>query len=157
MRSSLLLAAAVLALPGLDAPAATFAVGGEWVVAPWGAPYGALGAPWWLYDGYRPCLSPSNCPDYEQMRRFLERYERNYGGRFAPDAPVAAVPAQPRNVPPTPEAQIQPAYRGASQLRPAYRGASQLRPEFAPGARAAAPSRRTGSKRACCNRPCCGR
>lgn len=134
MRSSLLLAAAVLALPGLDAPAATFAVGGEWVVAPWGAPYGALGAPWWLYDGYRPCLSPSNCPDYEQMRRFLERYERNYGGRFAPDAPIAAVPAQPRNVPPTPEVQIQPAYRGASQLRP----------EFAPGARAAAPSRRTG-------------
>ena len=57
------------------------------------------------------------------MRRFLDRYQRNYGARFAPDAPVPAPRWQQRDVPPTPVDQIQPAYRNASQIRP----------EFAPG------------------------
>lgn len=74
-----------------------------------------------MYDAFGRCLMPQNCPDYEQMRRFLDRYERNHGQLFAPlRGQVVEPPAQRRDVAPTPEAHIQPAYRAASQIRPEY-------------------------------------
>ena len=119
MRAYFLLAAAYACI-ALEATAASYLVGGEVVVGPWFAPYGTVVPPWTIYDSFGPCLSPRNCSDYEQMRRFLDRYERNYGARFAPDKPAFAAPVQPRDVPPTPEADIQPGYQGASQIRPEF-------------------------------------
>ena len=50
--------------------------------------------------------------------RFLERDELNDGQRVSSEQPAALTRlATPRDVPPTPEAQIQPRYRGASQIR----------------------------------------
>lgn len=109
--------ALLFALLAVDAAAGGFVVGGEVPLGP--APFGwTVPPPSILYDSLGRCLAPLGCPDYEQFRRFLERYERNYGQRFAPDRPTAlAGPATPRDVPPTPEAQIQPRYRDASQVR----------------------------------------
>jgi hypothetical protein len=104
----------------VEASAATFAVGGEVIVGPGFAPYGLAPPPWMIHDSLGPCLAPLNCGEYEQMRRFLERYERNYGGRFAPEKPPPVLPVQPRAVAPTPAAHIQPDYRDASQLRPEF-------------------------------------
>jgi hypothetical protein len=110
----------VFACLAVEAAAATFAVGGEVIVSPWFAPYGVAPPPSILHDSFGRCLAPLNCGEYEQMRRFLERYERNYGGRFAPEKPPLVLPVQPRAVPPTPAAHIQPDYREASQLRPEF-------------------------------------
>jgi hypothetical protein len=112
--------AAAYACFAVEATAASYVVGGEVIIGPWLAPYGTVVVPSTIYDSFGPCLSPRNCSDYEQMRRFLDRYERNYGARFAPDKPVFAAPVQPRDVPPTPEADIQPGYQGASQIRPEF-------------------------------------
>ena len=110
----------LLASLAVDASAGGFVVGGGLPV--WPAPFGwTVPPPSILYDSLGHCLAPLGCPDYEQFRRFLERYERNYGQRFASDQQAAlARPATPRDVPPTPEAQIQPRYRGASQIRPEF-------------------------------------
>lgn len=119
------LLAALFASLALDVAAAALVVGGELPLGP--APFGwTVPPPSIIYDSFGHCLSPLGCPDYEQLRRFLDRYERNYGQRFAPDRPAAlAVPATPRAVPPTPEAQIQPRYRGASQIRPEFEQAGK--------------------------------
>ena len=124
MRTHSLLAALYACL-ALDATAASYAVGGGVIVGPWFSPYGTVVPPATIYDSSGPCLSPRNCSDYEQMRRFLDRYERNYGARFAPDQPAFALPVQPRDVPPTREADIQPGYQGASQIRPEFERAGK--------------------------------
>ncbi|EXI84226.1 MAG: hypothetical protein AW11_03948 [Candidatus Accumulibacter regalis] len=131
MRPSPLLAA-ILALTVFSAIARDFAVGGGLIVGPWYSPYGAAFPPSLAYDAWGRCLIP-NCADYEQLRRFLERYERNYGGRFAPNPPPVVFSPLPRDVAPTPEAHIQPRYRDASQIRPEFEDAGQrLEPGSAP-------------------------
>lgn len=135
MRTRTLLAVVVLGLMA-DAAATSVIVGGEWVAGggpgpygPWLSPYGY---PWpapGAMDAYGRCLAPWNCSDYEQMRRFLDRYQRNYGARFAPDVPPSPQRWPQRDVPPTP----------ADQIQPAYRNASQVRPEFAPAGVSPAP------------------
>ncbi len=103
-----------------SAAAGAFAIGGDFAIGSWVSPYG-LPPPAIVYDAFGRCLMPQNCPDYEQMRRFLDRYERNHGQLFAPlRGQVVEPPAQRRDVAPTPEAHIQPAYRAASQIRPEY-------------------------------------
>ena len=119
MRTPLFLAAVVALMAG-QALAGNFAIRGDVVTGPWFSPYGAAFPPPFAYDAFGRCLSPLNCQDYEQMRRFLDRYERNYGQRFAPAPPALVAPVLPRDVPPTPEAHIQPRYRGASQIRPEF-------------------------------------
>lgn len=111
--------AAVIASLAAPAAAGGFLVGGALTLGPWFPPYGVL-PPAIVYDAFGRCLMPQNCPDYEQMRRFLDRYERNHGQLFAPQGPAVEPLAQRRNVAPTPEANIQPAYRAASQIRPEY-------------------------------------
>ncbi len=86
---------------------------GAWL-APDGMPPPAI-----VYDAVGRCLSAPHCPDREQLKRLLERYERNYGQRLAGERPPTAPPAR-REVAPTPAAQIQPAYREASQVRPEF-------------------------------------
>jgi len=129
MRTRSLLAAALLSVTAA-ATATTVGVGGEWGAGVWPAPYGPWLAPYGYplpapgaFEGFGRCFAPRNCADYEQMRRFLDRYQRNYGARFAPDAPSPAPPWPQREVPPT----------AADQIQPAYRNASQIRPEFSPG------------------------
>ncbi|HCV12753.1 MAG TPA: hypothetical protein DGC76_03475 [Candidatus Accumulibacter sp.] len=126
MRTHSLLAAVLCCLIA-EAAATTVVVGGEWIAGPGPAPYGPWLGPYGYplpaagaHDFFGRCLAPRNCADYEQMRRFLDRYQRNYGARFAPDMPSPAQPLQQRDVPPTPAAQIQPAYRNASQIRPEF-------------------------------------
>jgi len=123
MRSPLLLAV-VLAATLADATAANFAISGGVIAGPWYSPYGAAFPPSFAYDSFVPCPA-WNCANYGQLRRFLERYERNYGGRFAPNPPPFAFSPLPRDVAPTPEANIQPRYRGASQLRPEFEQTGQ--------------------------------
>ncbi|HPT50747.1 MAG TPA: hypothetical protein PLS67_14425 [Accumulibacter sp.] len=81
------------------------------------------------YDAAGRCLSP-NCPDYAQLRRFLERYERNYGQRFASDKGVAVAPVSRRDVPPTPAVDIQPGYRQASQIRSEFLQSGKVRDRY---------------------------
>ncbi len=121
-----ILLATLLAVQAIAAAAGGFVVGGGVLVGP--APYYGYGwavPPSIIYDSFGRCLAPMNCPDYEQLRRFLDRYARNYGGRIAADQPALAVPAQARDVPPTPAANIQPQYRGASQIRPEFEQAGK--------------------------------
>lgn len=87
-------------------------------MAAWLGPDG-LPPPAIVYDAFGRCLSAPHCPDREQLKRLLERYERNYGQRLAPDRPGVDLPPR-RDVPPTPPGHIQPAYRNASQVRPEF-------------------------------------
>jgi hypothetical protein len=135
MRTHPVLAVVVLGLMA-DAAATSVVVGGEGVVGVWPAPHGPWLAPYGhplpapgALDAFGRCLAPWNCADHEQMRRFLDRYQRNYGARFAPDLPPLPPRWPQRDVPPTP----------ADQIQPAYRNASQVRPEFAPGGALAKP------------------
>ncbi len=72
----------------------------------------------YYYDG---CYRHGRC-SVDDLRRLRDRLQRLE--RVTPQAPEAE-PAQPMlprgDVPPTPEEQIQPAYRHASQLREEYR------------------------------------
>lgn len=115
---------AALGALAIEAVAGGFVVGTDVQIWPGFAPYPGAPPPI-IYDAFGRCLAPLGCADYEQLRRFLDRYERNYGQRFAADKPALQPPAQRRDVPPTPEAQIQPAYRGASQLRPEFEQAGK--------------------------------
>ncbi|WP_291995023.1 hypothetical protein [Candidatus Accumulibacter sp. ACC003] len=118
MRMPLLIAAAVAAIAS-QAIAGNFALRGGAAVGPWFSPYGSAFAPPFAYYGaFGPCFGP--CADDEQIRRFLDRYERNYGQRLLPEKPLFEYPPLPRDVPPTPAAHIQPRYRGASQIRPEF-------------------------------------
>ncbi|HRF11636.1 MAG TPA: hypothetical protein PLR37_05795 [Candidatus Accumulibacter phosphatis] len=122
-RAMRILFAALCASLALDAAATGVVLRGELLI---GAPFGwTVPPPSIVYDSYGHCLSAAGCPNYEQLRRFLDRYERNYGHRFAPNPPALLVPVQPRDVPPTPEAHIQPRYRGASQIRPEFEQAGK--------------------------------
>ncbi|EXI77619.1 MAG: hypothetical protein AW10_03633 [Candidatus Accumulibacter appositus] len=123
MPSILLIAVALITI-SVPATAGNFAVAGTLIGGPWYAPYGAAFPPFFAYDRFGSCLTPG-CPNYEQLRRFLDRYERNYGGRLAPNPPPVEMSPLPRDVAPTPEAHIQPRYRGASQIRPEFEQAGQ--------------------------------
>jgi hypothetical protein len=99
----------------------------------WGWPgYGWTG-PWW------PC-STGACIDNPYLRRaiqrelarlehrseFEERAQRALQSYGRP--PYAARSDWP---PPTPESQLQPAYRGSGDIRPEFIGTGQLRQDFA--------------------------
>ena len=114
----------MIAALAVEAAAAGFVVGGEGLIGPRFAPCGSL-PPAIIHDASGRCLALPNSPDYDQLRRFLDRYERNYGQRFAPDKPVLEWPILRREVPPTPEAHIQPRYRAASQVRPEFEQAGR--------------------------------
>ena len=79
-----------------------------------------------IYDALGRCLGPVNCPDNDQLRRLLDRYQRNYGQRFLPDTPVSEGNAPRRDVAPTPEADVQPAYRGSGEVRPEFQRSGQV-------------------------------
>ena len=102
-----------------SASAGAFAIGGDFAIGSWCSPY-ALPPPALVYDAFCRCLMPHSFPPHVQMRPFLDRYERNHGQLFAPRGQAVEPPAQRRDVAPTPEAHIQPAYRAASQIRPEY-------------------------------------
>jgi len=131
-----------LALLAIEAAADSLVVGGQ-VAGRWFATYGPAPPPSIIYDVFGRCLVPLDCPDHEQMRRFLERYERNHGTRFAPDLPGSAPTAVPRDVPATPETEIQPAYRHSSQVRSEF----AQPPAAASAARVSAGERRQGRGR----------
>ena len=81
-----------------------------------------------MYDPWFSCALPYRCGDPVQMRLELERYRRTQELRERAtqsepriDGPGDGPWGRQRYVPPaTPEANIQPAYRGASRLRPEY-------------------------------------
>ena len=109
----------------------------------YGVPY-AYGVPfgYGLYDPWFSCLPPYFCRDPWQLRVELERERRMQELR------ELATPSAPRAYglgdgpwgwqryipPPTPEANIQPAYRGVSQLRPEYEQSAQPSATPAPDA-----------------------
>ncbi|WP_313950641.1 hypothetical protein [Accumulibacter sp.] len=117
------LLAAVIALTAVESTAGDFVVRGDVILGSRFSPYGAAFPPTIVYDPLWACLSPLSCADYEQLRRFLDRYERNYGNRFTVDPPAFQPQPPRRDVPPTPAAHIQPRYRDASQIRPEFRQA----------------------------------
>ena len=92
MRTTPSILAAVVACLALEATAASYVGAGQVIIGPWFAPYGTVVPPT-IHDSFGRCLSPRDCSDYEQMRRFFDRYQRNYGARFAPDQREFAVPA----------------------------------------------------------------
>jgi hypothetical protein len=114
----------LLATAILHAAAGNFAIGGG-VGAYYGVPPG--GDPW------ASCTPPHRCHDPVQLRIELERDRRmhNLRERATRSEPRTYEPAdgpwgRQRYTPPaTPEANIQPAYRGASQLRPEYEQSAQ--------------------------------
>jgi hypothetical protein len=81
-----------------------------------------------FYDPLFMCTHPDRCGDAVQLRLTLDRYRRaqelrerpaqseqpGLGPSYGPWGPQRYTP------PATPEANIQPAYRGASQLRPQF-------------------------------------
>jgi hypothetical protein len=121
----------LLATAALHAAPGNLAIGGG-VGAYYGVPL-ARG----IYDPWFSC-SPYWCRDPVQLRLELERHRRMQELReraTQPEpriyGPVYGTSGLHRYVPPvTSEANIQPAYRGASQLRPEYEHSSQLRPEY---------------------------
>ncbi len=117
MRRSIFLTTALFF--AIEAAAGGSGTGSGQPIGAWPAPYGAL-PPAIVYDAFGRCLSPPHCPDQEQMKRFLERYERNYGQRLMVDRTGVDLAPSRRDVPPTPAAHIQPAYRDASQVRPEF-------------------------------------
>jgi len=99
------------------------------------APYRIIGAPGWYihpyinsYSYWYPCVLPYHCGDPIQFRIELERYrhmqdlrEQGRQSDGSVDAASDGPWGRPRYIPPpTPEANIQPAYRGKSQLLPQY-------------------------------------
>ena len=91
-----------------------------------------------IYDPWFSCTSPYRCRDSVQVRLELERHRRMQELRErAPQpephiyGPGGGIWGLQRYIPPaTPEANIQPAYRGSGQLRPEYEQSGQLRPEY---------------------------
>ncbi len=78
--------------------------------------------------GYDSCFRYGRCTA-DEVQRLREHIQR--ADRVAPQVPEARArpPTLPRgDVTPTPEDQIQPAYRDASRLREEYGGASSSRP-----------------------------
>ena len=81
-----------------------------------------------IYDPWFVCIPPYGCQDPLHLRLELERDRRmqELRQRAAQSEPRLQGPGEgpwggQRYLPPaTPEANIQPAYRGASQLRPEY-------------------------------------
>lgn len=88
---------------------------------------------WGMYDPWFICTPPYLCGDPFQMRIELERDRRRQElrERATQSAPRIYGPGdgpwgRQRYIPPaTPEAHIQPAYRGASKLRPEYEQSAQ--------------------------------
>jgi hypothetical protein len=87
-----------------------------------------------MYYPWFSCVPPYRCGDPVQMRLELERYHRmqELRGRATQPEPRIYGPVGDgpwglqRYIPPaTPEANIQPAYRGTSQLRPEYEQSGQ--------------------------------
>jgi len=81
-----------------------------------------------MYDPWFSCTPPYRCRDPVRLRLELERHRRMQELRERATQPEPRI-YEPgdgiwglqRYIPPaTPEANIQPAYRGASQLRPEY-------------------------------------
>lgn len=103
--------------------------GGLAVDAGIGAAYGVPVGPGGLGEPWIACQPPAACLDAIELRIELKRFRRaqelRAGATANADAPPGAAAIGPygsrRYVPPpTPEANIQPAYRGASRLRPEY-------------------------------------
>ena len=90
-----------------------------------------------IYDPWFVCIPPYGCQDSLQLRLELERDRRlqELRERAARSEPRLQGPAEgpwggQRYLPPaTPEANIQPAYRGASQLRPEYEQSTKAKPQ----------------------------
>ncbi len=117
----------LLATAILQAAAGDLAIGGG-VGAYYGVPL-ARG----MYDPWLSCTPPYRCRDPIQLRLELERYGRmqELRERATQSEPRIYGPGDgpwgsQRYIPPaTPEANIQPAYRGASKLRPEYEQSAQ--------------------------------
>lgn len=117
----------LLVTAALQAAAGDLAIGGGV-----GAYYGVPPARSMYYPWFS-CTAPYRCHDPVQLRLELERYRRMqelreqatqpepraYGPGDGPWGPQRYIP------PATPEANIQPAYRGTSLLRPEYEQSAQ--------------------------------
>jgi hypothetical protein len=79
-------------------------------------PAGLIAPPWGCAPGVRNCISQ------EELRILLERQRRF--DNLRQDAPVTGVlpmPQQRPMPPPTPENEVQPAYRESGSIRPEFR------------------------------------
>ena len=121
----------LLATATLHAAAGDFAIG-VGVGAYYGVPL-ARG----MYYPWFSCTPPYGCRDPVQLRLELERHQRMQELRERATQPEPRIYGPGDGIwglqryipPPTPEGNIQPAYRGASQLRPEYEHSGQPRGE----------------------------
>lgn len=78
-------------------------------------PTGLIAPPWGCAPGVRNCISQ------EELRIILERQRRfDILRQDAPAAGVWPVPQVRQLPPPTPESEVQPAYRGSGAIRPEF-------------------------------------
>jgi len=122
--------------------AASQAQAGASIAVGWGWPgygpyppyrYGPYGYGW--IGPWGPC-GVGACVDDPYLRRAIRRelerleYRRELEERAQPGIPAAGTlpyGMRPDWPPPTPEAQVQPAYRGSGEIRPEFHGAGQPR------------------------------
>ena len=112
------------------AAAGHLAIGGG-VGAYYGVPLAGTYDPWFSCPPYW-CRYPFQLRiELERHRRMQELRERATQPEPRIYGPVYGTWGLQRYIPPaTSEANIQPAYRGASQLRPEYEHSGQMRPEY---------------------------
>jgi hypothetical protein len=92
----------------------------------WAGPWGACGAGVWVDDPWVRRAIQRELAQYEHLREIEERAQRNIQSYGVPlQGPRGDWP------PPTPESQVQPAFRGSGEIRPEFSGAGQFRQDAA--------------------------
>jgi hypothetical protein len=95
----------------------------------WSGAWASCGAAACVDDPYLRRAIRREIDQQEHLRELEERARRG----FAPTAPL--YDARRDWPPPTPEAQVQPAYRGSGEVLPQFSGSGQPRQDFAAPAR----------------------
>lgn len=110
----------VLMLASANGPAQErgFSVGGPWLPPGFSAgrpPAGLIAPPWGCAPGMRNCISQ------DELRIILERQRRLDSLRRDATPGVLLAPQVRTLPPPTPESEVQPAYKGSGSIRPEFR------------------------------------
>jgi hypothetical protein len=92
----------------------------------WIGPWGPCGASACVDDPYLRRLIQRELAQLEYLRELEERAQRSFQSYGTP-----RYGARGDWPPPTPEAQVQPAYRGSGEIRPEFSGTGQLRQDSA--------------------------
>jgi hypothetical protein len=90
----------------------------------WVGPFGPCGVAGCIDDPYLRRAIRRELEQQELRRELEERARSGFPGAGPPAYGLRRDPA-----PPTPESQLQPAYRGTGEIRPEFRDAGQARPE----------------------------